>query len=117
MRDSPSVEILPRLMAAGATIRAFDPEGMDEARKLLPGLAYCGDTYETMAGAEALILITEWNAFRALDLGRVKRLLKAPLVIDLRNIYPPHELAAAGLSYVSVGRPASLVRPELRALA
>jgi UDPglucose 6-dehydrogenase len=117
MRDSPSLEILPRLTAAGAAIRAYDPEGMDEARKLLPDLAYCGDAYETMAGADALILITEWNAFRALDLGRVKRLLKAPLVVDLRNIYPPHELAAAGLSYVSVGRPAGLARPELRALA
>ncbi len=117
MRDSPSLEILPRLTAAGATIRAFDPEGMDEARRLLPDLTYCRDAYETMAQADALVLLTEWNAFRALDLGRVGRLLKTPLVVDLRNIYPPEEMAAAGLSYVSIGRPARLARPELRALA
>ncbi len=76
-------------MAAGATIRAYDPEGMDEAAKLLPDLVYCEDAYETMAGADALVILTEWNAFRALDLGRVRSLLATPLVIDLRNIYQP----------------------------
>ncbi len=114
MRDSPSLAILPRLAEAGATIRAFDPEGMAEAKKLLPGLVYCGDAYETMAGADALVLLTEWNAFRALDLGRVQALLAHPLVIDLRNIYQPDEMTAAGLSYVSVGRAARVVRPVLR---
>ncbi len=117
MRDSPSLAILPRLSAAGARIRAFDPEGMDEAKKLLPDLAYCADAYEAMGGADALVLLTEWNAFRALDLGRVQRLLANPLVIDLRNIYQPSEMAAAGLSYVSVGRAARMVRPVLRALS
>jgi UDPglucose 6-dehydrogenase len=117
MRDSPSLAILPRLQAAGASIRAFDPEGMVEAQKLLPGLNYCADAYETMEGAAALVLLTEWNAFRALDLDRVRDLLATPLVIDLRNIYEPHEMTAAGLSYASIGRPAHTARPHLRALA
>src|SRR5262249_53521150 len=105
MPDAPSLEILPRLMAAGARIRAFDPEGMAEAKKLLPDLVYCRDAYQTMAGADALVLLTEWNEFRGLDLARVRELLACPLVIDLRNIYQPHEMAAAGLCYHSIGRP------------
>jgi UDPglucose 6-dehydrogenase len=117
MRDSPSLAILPRLTQAGATIRAFDPEGMDEAKKLLPGLVYCADAYETMEGADALVLLTEWNAFRALDLARVQGLLAHPLVIDLRNIYQPSEMAAAGLYYISVGRAAHFGRPVLRAFS
>jgi len=108
MRDAPSLEILPRLTAAGGTIRAFDPEGIAEATKLLPDLAYCRDAYETMEGADALVLLTEWNEFRALDLARVGRLLMEPLVIDLRNIYQPAEMAAAGLRYISIGRPPQL---------
>jgi UDPglucose 6-dehydrogenase len=117
MRDAPSLEILPRLITAGARVRAFDPEGMDEAKRLMPELVYCQDAYQTMEGADALILLTEWNEFRGLDLGRVKGLLVNPLVIDLRNIYQPQEMAAAGLSYLSIGRPAQRARRELRALA
>src|SRR6516225_4972030 len=117
MRDAPSLEILPRLIAAGARIRAFDPEGMDEAKKLMPELVYCHDAYQAMEGADALILLTEWNEFRGLDLGRVKGLLASPLVIDLRNIYQLQEMAAAGLSYLSIGRPAQRARRELPALA
>ncbi len=117
MRDAPSLAILPRLMAAGACLRVFDPEGMVEAQKLMPELVYCRDAYQTMEGAAALVLLTEWNEFRGLDLGRVKRLLASPLVIDLRNIYQPQEMAAAGLSYLSIGRPVYLARPPLRALA
>jgi UDPglucose 6-dehydrogenase len=117
MRDSPSLAILPRLQAAGAAIRAYDPEGMTEAKNLLPDITYCDDAYQTMEGADALVLITEWNEFRALDLARVRGLLRTPLVIDLRNIYPPREMAEAGLSYVSVGRKPLHLRPELRALA
>ncbi|MBV9199341.1 MAG: UDP-glucose/GDP-mannose dehydrogenase family protein [Alphaproteobacteria bacterium] len=109
MRDAPSLEILPRLAAAGASIRAFDPEGMGEAQKLLPELTFCRDAYESIEGADALVLLTEWNEFRALDLVRVGCLLAEPLVIDLRNIYQPAEMAAAGLCYVSIGRP-----PQLR---
>jgi UDPglucose 6-dehydrogenase len=105
MRDSPSLGIVPALAAAGAEIRAYDPEGMAEAAKLMPGIAYCQDAYEAMSGADALVILTEWNAFRALDLARVRKLLSQPLVIDLRNIYQPAEMAAARLSYVSVGRP------------
>src|SRR3954454_21015405 len=105
MRDSPSRAFLPALREAGATIRAFDPEGMAEAKKLMPDLDYCGDPYEAMEGADAVILVTEWNEFRALDLGRVKRLMRRPLVIDLRNIYNPEEMTAAGLTYHSIGRP------------
>src|SRR6516164_4564076 len=117
MRDAPSLEILPRLIAAGARIRAFDPEGMAEAQRLMPEPVYCRDAYQTMDGADALILLTEWNEFRGLDLGRVKGLLASPLVIDLRNIYQPQEMAAAGLSYLSIGRPAQRARRELPALA
>jgi len=105
MRDSPSLAILPELGRSGATIRAFDPEGMEEAKMLMPDLGYCGDAYATMEGADALILITEWNEFRALDLDRVRSLLRLPVVIDLRNIYKPDEMIAAGLTYHSIGRP------------
>jgi UDPglucose 6-dehydrogenase len=106
MRDSPSLSILPVLYEAGARIRAFDPEGMDDAKLLMPELDYCEDAYATMADADALILITEWNEFRGLDLERVKSLLRQPLVIDLRNIYKADEMTAAGLVYHSIGRPA-----------
>jgi UDPglucose 6-dehydrogenase len=112
MRESPSLTILPALQEAGAKIRAFDPEGMAEARKLLPGVTYCTNAYETMEGADALVLVTEWNEFRALDLARVKGLLKTPTVIDLRNIYKPSDMSQAGFHYFSIGRraaePASL---------
>ncbi|HEV2336676.1 MAG TPA: UDP-glucose/GDP-mannose dehydrogenase family protein [Stellaceae bacterium] len=121
MRDSPSLAILPALHAAGARVRAFDPEGMGEARKLMPEFDYCGDAYATMAGADALVLITEWNEFRALDLARVKSLLRQPLVIDLRNIYDPDEMAAAGFIYYSIGRsgsaPTAATTAALRVIA
>jgi UDPglucose 6-dehydrogenase len=107
MRDSPSLSILPPLADAGATIRAFDPEGMEEARKLMPELSYCGDAYAAIDGADALVIITEWNEFRALDLPRVKNLLAGPVVVDLRNIYQPDEMEAAGLVYHSIGRAAA----------
>jgi UDPglucose 6-dehydrogenase len=121
MRDSPSLSILPLLIEGGATIRAFDPEGMAEAKKLMPGLDYCGDAYQALEGADALVLVTEWNEFRALDLARVKDLLRNPIVIDLRNIYQPDEMAASGFIYHSIGR--SIAKPEagsshnLRAIA
>jgi len=100
------------LRMAGARVRAFDPEGIDEARKLMPDLDYCGDAYQTMEGIAALVLITEWNEFRALDLDRVKSLLRQPVVIDLRNIYHPDEMIAAGLTYHSIGRPISQLGGE-----
>ncbi|MBM3567885.1 MAG: UDP-glucose/GDP-mannose dehydrogenase family protein [Alphaproteobacteria bacterium] len=104
MRESASLDILPMLVAAGATVRAFDPQGMDESRKLMPDLTYCDSPYAAMTGADALLILTEWNEFRALDLGRAKSLLKTPLVVDLRNIYSPADMAARGFRYLSVGR-------------
>ena len=105
MRDSPALDILPALQAAGATVRAYDPEGMHEARKLLPGIAFADGAYAAMEGADAVVLITEWNEFRALDPVRMRRTLKAPVVVDLRNVYDPQQMAAAGLHYTSIGRP------------
>jgi UDPglucose 6-dehydrogenase len=104
MREAPSLVILPALQAAGAQIKAFDPEGYPQAKSLLPGVQFAQDAYQAIDGADALIILTEWNEFRALDLERVKRLLKAPLFIDLRNIYKPAEMAAAGFHYLSIGR-------------
>lgn len=104
MRDSPSLAIVPELEKAGATIRAFDPQGMKEAKEMLPGIVFCADAYETMEGADALAIVTEWNEFRLLDLERVKGLLSAPLIIDLRNIYKADEIVKAGFDYFSVGR-------------
>jgi UDPglucose 6-dehydrogenase len=105
MRESPSLVILPVLKEAGATVRAFDPEGMSEARKLLPGVEFGTSAYEVMTGADALVVLTEWNEFRALDPARIKSLMRTPVVVDLRNIYNPGDMASAGFSYVSIGRP------------
>jgi UDPglucose 6-dehydrogenase len=104
MREAPSLAIAPALIKAGATIRAHDPEGMAEAKKLMPDLAYCADPYEAMAGADAVVFLTEWNSYRALDLKRMKSILKQPVVVDLRNIYRPSEMRAAGFRYSSIGR-------------
>ena len=104
MRESPSLSIVPALQTAGATIRAFDPQGMGEARELLPNTIFCSNAYEAMAGANALVVVTEWNEFRLLDLERVKELLLDPVMVDLRNIYNADEIARVGLNYYSVGR-------------
>ena len=105
MRDSPSLDIVPALVQAGARVCAFDPEGMDEARKLLDGIEYCADAYTAMTGAACLVIVTEWNEFRALDLARVKALLAAPVVVDLRNVYEPKMMKDAGFTYACIGRP------------
>jgi UDPglucose 6-dehydrogenase len=105
MRDSPSLYILPALQKAGASIRAYDPEGMDEACEILDNVEWCGDSYEAMQGADVLVIITEWNAFRGLDFERVKSLLRNPVLVDLRNIYNPDDMAAAGIDYHCLGRP------------
>jgi len=104
MREAPSLVVVPRLRDAGATIRAFDPAGMAEARRLLDGVEWCDGAYEAMDGADAVAILTEWNEFRALDLARAKILLSAPLMVDLRNIYSLDEMARAGFDYISVGR-------------
>jgi UDPglucose 6-dehydrogenase len=105
MRDSPSLDIVPALQTAGATLRVYDPEGMHEAEKMLPGAVFCKDAYDAMTGADAVAILTEWNQFRNLDINRMKLLLKAPVMIDLRNIYSPADMAAAGIQYTCVGRP------------
>ena len=110
MRDAASLEILPALQAAGATVQAFDPEGMHEAKAMLPGVAMCDDAYAAMKGADALVILTEWNEFRALDLDRAKALLRQPVIVDLRNIYAPNEMVAAGFDYTGVGRPTTAGR-------
>jgi len=104
MRESASLTVIPALRRAGATIRAFDPEGMDEAKKLLDGVDFRTGAYDAMDGADAVVILTEWNEFRALDLERVRALLRSPTVIDLRNIYKPAEMAEAGFYYFSIGR-------------
>ena len=104
MRESPAISIIKKLQAAGATVRAYDPEGMEQARNDLPDITYCSGAYQTMEQADALVFITEWDAFRALDLSRVKSLLKTPIIVDLRNIYPRHVAEAAGFAYTAVGR-------------
>jgi UDPglucose 6-dehydrogenase len=107
MRESPSLAILPALVNEGATVRAFDPEGMEEAKKLMPELEYCEDAYAAMEGADALVILTEWNEFRALNVARVRAAMRQPVVIDLRNIYNPEQMIAAGLIYHSIGRPSA----------
>ncbi|MEA3539058.1 MAG: UDP-glucose/GDP-mannose dehydrogenase family protein [Pseudomonadota bacterium] len=104
MRDAPSLVIVPALQAAGAKVKAFDPEGMKAAAALLPGVEMCGDAYAALDGADAAVLLTEWNEFRALDLGRVRALLKARMFVDLRNVYPIAEMLEHRLDYTSIGR-------------
>ena len=105
MRDSPSLDIVPALVEAGAVVKAFDPEGMEEAKKMLTGITYCDDAYATLAGADCLVIVTEWNEFRALNLSKVKAALKFPVVVDLRNVYDPVEMQEGGFTYISIGRP------------
>jgi UDPglucose 6-dehydrogenase len=104
MRDSPSIAIVTALQDAGAKLNVFDPEGMEQAKLYLENLNYCSDPYACCEAASALVIITEWDAFRALDLGRVKTLLAAPVLVDLRNIYDPAELKRQGFNYLCVGR-------------
>jgi UDPglucose 6-dehydrogenase len=105
MRDAPALDIIPALQQAGATVRAFDPEGMAEARQMLRDVDMARSPYECLDGADAVAIITEWDQFRALDLARVKAALKTPVIVDLRNIYNPEEMRQRGFTYVSVGRP------------
>jgi len=104
MRDAPSLEVAPALMAMGATVKAFDPEGMNEASRLLDGVLFKDGPYDAVAGADVAVILTEWDQFRALDLDRVKLLMRQPLLVDLRNVYRPDEVRARGFRYVSVGR-------------
>ncbi len=105
MRDAPSLDIVPMLQEAGASLVAFDPEAMGEAAKLLPDLELAKSPWEALEGADAMVIITEWDQFRALDLERIKKAMAGNIVVDLRNIYRPDNMAAKGFSYTSIGRP------------
>src|SRR5258707_12848951 len=104
MRDAPSRGVIPHLQTRGAIVRAFDPQGEREAAKLLGG-ELCKNAYDALNGADGVVILTDWNEFRALDLARMKTLLRRPLMVDLRNIYAPAHMAAAGFPYVTVGPP------------
>jgi UDPglucose 6-dehydrogenase len=105
MRDAPSLTIIPALQEAGITIQAYDPVGRNEAAKFLKDITWSSSAYEAMKGADAVLILTEWNEFRALDFPTMAKLLRYPLLIDMRNIYRPEEMIAAGFDYISVGRP------------
>ncbi len=107
MRDSASLVIIPELLNAQAEVRVYDPQGMSEAKKLLQGdIAWCRDSYEAMDKADVVVLLTEWNEFMRLDLEKVKKLMKKPVIVDLRNIYKREEMKKAGVRYISIGRAA-----------
>jgi UDPglucose 6-dehydrogenase len=112
IRDSPALPIVQGLLDGGAIVRAFDPEAMEGCRPLFPAVSFCDNAYDAAEDADAVVIVTEWNQFRKLDLPRLCRLLRQPLVIDLRNLYEPETMAAAGFRYVSIGRPEGV--PEAR---
>ena len=105
MRDSPSIAIALALADAGIEVAAYDPEGMALAKPLMPAVTMVSDPYAAIDGADAVVIVTEWDAFRALDFDRIKRIAKAPVLVDLRNVYNPAEVRAKGFAYSSVGRP------------
>jgi UDPglucose 6-dehydrogenase len=104
LRESVAVPVIQALRKKGAVIRAYDPAAMEAARPLLPDVVFCNDAYDAAQGADALVLVTEWNPFRNLDLERVRKALRRPLLIDLRNVYDPEKVRALGFEYVGVGR-------------
>lgn len=104
IRESPALAVIADLVAAGASVRTFDPAAMDNARAVFPDLYYATDAYDCATGADVLVLATEWNEFRALDFDRLAKLMRSKTVVDLRNVYEPKELSAAGWSYTGVGR-------------
>ncbi|GAA0285273.1 UDP-glucose 6-dehydrogenase [Alteraurantiacibacter aestuarii] len=104
MRDSPAIDIAKALQEAGITVRAYDPEGMETSRAVIEGLTYCENSYDAMTGADAAVIVTEWDAFRALDLVRAREVLNDPLLVDLRNLYSRTDVEKQGLRYVAVGR-------------
>ena len=104
MREAPSVDIAKVLLAAGAEVRAYDPAAMERSRTLLPDVEYLKDAYQVASGADALVLVTEWNEFRQLDMARVKQLMRRPVIVDGRNIYDPAVMRSLGFTYRGVGR-------------
>ena len=108
MREAPSIALITALQDMGAAVRAYDPAGMEQAKPLLPDIAYAGSAYSCAEGADALVIVTEWEQFRALDLARLKETMARPVVVDLRNVYRPEDMAKHGFVYRSVGRPRRL---------
>jgi UDPglucose 6-dehydrogenase len=106
MREAPSIPLITALQDMGATVRAYDPAGMEQAKEVLPDVAYCDDPYRCAKDADALVIVTEWEQFRALDLDRLRDVMARPVMIDLRNVYRPDEMLKRGFIYDSVGRPA-----------
>ena len=104
MRDAPALALIAALQDGGARVRAYDPEGMEAARGMTDGITFAPDPYSCAEGADALVIVTEWDAFRALDLDRIKAVMRAPVLVDLRNIYPPEEMSRHGFSHITVGR-------------
>lgn len=104
MRDSPAIGVVQALQDAGMAVKAYDPEGMEQAKKMLENVTYCDGPYETMDGADALVIVTEWDGFRALDFGRIKSLMKDLVLVDLRNLYSREDVETYGFKYVAVGR-------------
>jgi len=105
MREAPSIALITALHDLGAKVRAYDPAGMEHAREILPEVTYCDGAYACAAGADALVVVTEWEQFRALDLEHLKEIMRQPVMVDLRNVYRPEEMARHGFVYESVGRP------------
>jgi UDPglucose 6-dehydrogenase len=111
IRESPAVTIIDGLLAGGARVRAYDPAAMDGCRALWPAVQFCSNAYEAASGADGVVIVTEWNQFRKLELDRLRELLREPVVVDLRNIYEPAKMLEAGFRYVSVGRLDELPTP------
>ena len=105
MREAPSIPLVTSLHDMGATVRAFDPVGMEQAKLELPDIEYCNDAYSCAQGADALVIVTEWVQFRALDLARLRATMTTPVIVDLRNVYQPENMIEAGFIYESIGRP------------
>ncbi|HEY0271408.1 MAG TPA: UDP-glucose/GDP-mannose dehydrogenase family protein [Sphingomonas sp.] len=117
MRDSPAIAVIQALQDAGATVRACDPEGVEQAKKMLTDVTYVEGAYATAEGADAVVIVTEWDAYRALDLKRLAETMKAPLLVDLRNVYSHDEAAKAGLTYVAIGKPAARLAAKATVVA
>ncbi|MER2536759.1 MAG: UDP-glucose/GDP-mannose dehydrogenase family protein [Rhizobiaceae bacterium] len=117
MRDAPALDIIQALKDAGASIRAYDPVGMEQARRYLEGIDFVDNAYEVAQGASAVVIVTEWNAFRSMDLARLKARMASPVMVDLRNIYRGDDVRAHGFSYVAVGRPDAESRQAISGIA
>jgi UDPglucose 6-dehydrogenase len=120
MREAPSIPLITALQDMGARVRAYDPVGMEQARQVLSDVSYCQGPYDCVEGADAAVIVTEWEQFRALDLGRVCDLMACPVIVDLRNVYSPEDMKQHGFAYTCVGRapthpPVGVYVPPVRA--